>query len=92
MSRWRDSASARSSPRPERISISLEISSPAIHSASTESSAIAASRSSSKRGTRSSVPASRRANSSSIPTVKSVAVANASAARSGSIVMGGRDR
>src|SRR3954471_18201616 len=87
-SRCRASASARSSPRPERISISLEISSPAIASESGGSSTAATSRSSSKRGTRSSVRASRSANSSSIPTVKSVAAAKASAARSASIVMG----
>ncbi len=45
----------KSSPRPDRISISLEISSPAIASASTGSSRVAASRRTSKRGTRSSV-------------------------------------
>src|SRR3954447_10495443 len=88
-SRWRASASARSSPRPERISISLEMSSPAMPSESSGSPASAASRSSSKRGTRSSVCMSRSANSSSIPTVKSVAAAKNSAARSASIVMSG---
>ena len=55
---------------PERISISDEISSPAIDSASTGSAA-PASRSSSKRGTSSSVSGSTSANSSSMPTVKS---------------------
>src|SRR3954469_13072561 len=88
-SRWRASASARSSPPPERISISLEMSSPGMPSESSGSPASAASRSSSKRGTRSSVCMSRSANSSSIPTVKSVAAAKNSAARSASIVMSG---
>ena len=68
----RPAASARSSPRPERISISEEISSPAIDSASTGSPAAAASRSSSKRGDEVERAGSRIANSSSSPTVKSV--------------------
>src|ERR671911_653787 len=70
-SRCRDMASAKFSPRPERISISDLISSPATESASTGSSC-AAWRSSSKRWSSSSVRGSRIANSSSIPTVKSV--------------------
>ena len=70
-------ASWKSSPRPERISISDSISSPAMACASTGSLASAALRSSSKRGTRSSVSGSRIANSSSIPTVKSVEAAKA---------------
>ena len=66
-SRWRAIASARSSPRPERISISDEISSPAIDVGAAPGPPRPASRSSSKRGTRSSVAGSRIANSSSMP-------------------------
>src|SRR5829696_3967916 len=84
-SAWRSRASWASSPRPERISISLEMSSPAIASASTGS-ACAASRRVSKRGTSSSVPGSRRANSSSIPTVPSVEASKVSRAVARSII------
>ena len=73
-----------SSPRPETISISDEISSPVIASFRPGSSA-AASRSSSKRGTRSSVSGSSTANSSSSPTVRSVEVAKISSVRLRSI-------
>ena len=76
-SRWRSIASAKLSPRPERISISDWISSPATESASTGS-ASEASFSSSKRWSSESVSGSRIANSSSIPTVKSVEASNAS--------------
>jgi len=70
------------------ISISEEISAPVIASWSTGSNSAAASRSSSKRGTRSSVPASSTANSSSRPTVRSVDAANISSVLSRSIGMG----
>ena len=70
---------------PERISISEEISSPAIDSASTGS-ARAASRSTSKRGISSSVPGSIRANSSSMPTVKSADASKVSRAAARSIM------
>ncbi len=76
-SRWRSVASAKVSPRPERISISERISSPATESDSTGSASDAA-RSSSKRWSSASVSGSRIANSSSIPTVKSVEASNAS--------------
>src|SRR5436305_10423405 len=77
-SRWRASASASVVPRPERISISDEMSSPAIDSESTWSVACAASRSSSKRWASERVPGSRIPNSSSIPTVKSSEVSKTS--------------
>src|SRR5215210_3269777 len=70
-------ASAKLSPRPERISISDLISSPATDSASTASSCPAA-RNSSKRWSSESVRGSRIANSSSRPTVKSVEAAKTS--------------
>src|ERR671924_1635121 len=70
-SRCRATASARFSPRPERISISDLISSPATDSESTGS-LWAAERSSSKRWASERVTGSRIPNSSSIPTVKSV--------------------
>ncbi len=70
-SRWREAASAKVSPRPERISISVSISSP-FTEAARSSSARQASNSSSKRCSRSRVAGSRIANSSSIPIVKSV--------------------
>src|SRR5918998_2798556 len=73
-------ASAKLSPRPERISTSDLISSPATDSASTESSCAAA-RSSSKRWSSSSVRGSRIAHSSSIPTVKSVEASKTSLTR-----------
>jgi len=76
-----------SSPRPETISISDEISSPVIALASTGSEPAAASRSSSKRGTRSSVCGSSTANSSSRPTVRSVEAAKISSVLSRSIGM-----
>src|ERR671914_616409 len=69
-SRWRSMASPKPLPRPERISISDSISSPATDSAST-SSAAAASLSSPKRCASERSPESRMANSSSSPTVKS---------------------
>src|SRR5215207_11163810 len=70
-SRCLATASAKFSPRPERISISDLISSPATDSARTGSSC-AADRSSSKRWSSEWVRGSRIANSSSSPTVKSV--------------------
>src|ERR671924_17505 len=70
-SRCRATASASFSPRPERISISDLISSPATDSESTGS-LWAAERSSSKRWASERVTGSRIPNSSSIPTVKSV--------------------
>src|SRR4051794_18244359 len=69
-SRWRSSASAKSSPFPERISISEEISSPATESHSTSSSSDAA-WTRSKAFVMESVRESSSANSSSSPTVKS---------------------
>jgi hypothetical protein len=77
-SRWWASASVRVWPRPERISISDEISSPAMESASTGSVARAESRSSSKRWVSERVAGSRIPNSSSIPTVKSWELSNVS--------------
>src|SRR3954447_12264519 len=74
-------ASAKLSARPERISISEAISSPAADSASTSSRRQAA-WTSSKRCSSSSVAGSRIANSSSSPTVKSVEDSNVSRARS----------
>ncbi len=65
-------------PAPEMISISEEISSPAMASNRTGSPSAAARRNS-KRGSMSRVPGSRIANSSSTPTVKSVACANVAA-------------
>ena len=79
-SRCLATASANVSPRPERISISDRISSPATDSASTGSSCAAA-RSSSKRWSSESVSGSRIANSSSIPTVKSVEASKTSLTR-----------
>src|SRR5919112_59892 len=79
-SRCLPTASANVSPRPERISISERISSPATASASTESSC-ARSRSSSKRWSSACVRGSRIANSSSIPTVKSVEASKTSLTR-----------
>ena len=79
--RWAAIAAARSSPRPERISISDAISSPATESHSTGSSA-AASRSSSNRAVRPRSTASSSANSSSMPTVKSVDASKAARALS----------
>src|ERR671921_252481 len=79
-SRWRSIASSKLSPRPERISISDLISSPATDSASTGS-APEASFSSSKRWSSESVRGSRIANSSSIPTVKSVEASKTSLTR-----------
>jgi PAB1-binding protein PBP1 len=78
-------------PRPERISISEEISSPAKESARTGSAA-AASRRSSNRCTRSSVVGSRIENSSSRPTVKSVEASKRSRALFRSMVMAGPAR
>src|SRR5829696_276165 len=86
-SRCLSSASAKFSPRPERISISERISSPATASASTGS-AIAAERSSSKRWSSERVTGSRMANSSSIPTVKSVEASNTSLTRGMSSMAG----
>src|SRR5215212_8613327 len=79
-SRCLPTASANVSPRPDRISISDLISSPATDSASTGSS-WAASRSSSNRWSSERVVGSRTANSSSIPTVKSVEASKTSLTR-----------
>src|SRR4029453_1815480 len=80
-------ASANVSPRPERISISERISSPATDSASTGSS-WAAWRNSSNRWSSESVSGSRIANSSSIPTVKSVEASKTSLTRNMSSMKG----
>src|SRR4051812_1868060 len=80
-------ASANVSPRPERISISERISSPATDSASTGSSC-AAKRNSSNRWSSESVSGSRIANSSSIPTVKSVEASKTSLTRGMSSMKG----
>src|SRR5262245_43097115 len=80
-------ASAKFSPRPERISISERISSPATDSTSTGSS-WARSRSSSKRWSSESVRGSRIANSSSSPTVKSVEASKTSLTRGISSMQG----
>ena len=80
-------ASAKVSPRPERISISERISSPATASASTGSS-WARPRSSSKRWSSESVLGSRIANSSSSPTVKSVEASKTSLTRGISSMQG----
>ena len=69
--RCRSAASAKVSPRPERISISVSISSPLTAGASWASRRQAACISS-KRCSRSRIAGSRIANSSSIPIVKSV--------------------
>src|SRR5918994_6130934 len=79
-SRCLTTASAKCSPRPDRISISDLISSPATDSARTGSSC-AAERSSSKRWSSESVRGSRIANSSSRPTVKSVEASKTSLTR-----------
>src|SRR5256885_17220652 len=76
-SRCDASASARLAPRPERISISDEISSPATEAASTSSCSEAA-RSSSKRCVSERVSGSRIPNSSSSPTGKSSEASKAS--------------
>src|SRR3954468_6750609 len=81
------SACWRSSPRPERISISEEISSPAIASLRT-SSRRPPSRMSSNFGTRSSVCGSTRPHSSSIPTVRSWEASKTSRAASRSMASG----
>jgi hypothetical protein len=73
---------------PERISISDEISSPAIDALSTGS-ACPASRIRSNAGVSSSVPGSTSANSSSIPTVKSADPSKVSRAATRSIMRRG---
>src|SRR3954451_7741666 len=81
------SACWRSSPRPERISISEEISSPAIASLRTSSWSPSAFRSS-NFGTSSSVRGSTRPHSSSIPTVRSWEASKTSRAASRSMASG----
>src|SRR5664279_487232 len=81
---WEVMAAPRSSPRPERISISEEMSSPAIAVASAGSD-WAPSRSASKRGTSPRPSGSRSANSSSRPTVRSVEASKAARALSRSM-------
>src|SRR6476646_3095657 len=88
-SRWAAVASLKVSPLPLRISISDLMSSPLIDSASGP---VAASRSSSKRGTMSRVRGSRTANSSSRPTVPSFDVAKTSTAASRLRVTSSRSR